>query len=80
MSGKQTKTERQARLVVRQTNRAAGSFWVRTVLTGVEQHGKPAVVHHLSPSTKDPKTTTHRVPLFASLCPNKCELIIQLQH
>lgn len=71
---------RHARLVTRQTDGAAGSFWIRTVLTGAEQHGKPAVVHHLPPSTKDPKTTMLCVSLFASLCPNKCKLIIQLQH
>ncbi len=66
--------------MTRQTDGAAGSFWIRTVLTGAEQHGKPAVVHHLPPSTKDPKTTMHCLSLFASLCPNKCKLIIQLQH
>lgn len=72
--------ERQARLVARQRDRAAGSFWIRTVLTGVEQCGKPAAVHHLLPFTKDPKTTMHCVALFDSLCPDKCKLLIQLQH
>lgn len=71
---------RHAWLVARQTDGAAGSFWIETVLTGAEQHVKPAVVSHLPPSTKDPATTVHCVSLFGSLRPNKCKLIIPLQH
>lgn len=55
---------RQTWLVARQTDGAAGSFWIKTVLTGAEQHVKPAVVHHLPPSTKEPTTTAHCVPLY----------------
>lgn len=65
------------RYVAWHNDRADGKFWTKTVLTRAEQPGKPAVVHHLSPSTKDPKTTKHCLP-FTSQCPNKCKLIIQL--
>lgn len=72
--------ERWAGRLAGQTDGAAGSFWIKTVLTRPKQHGKPAVVHHLPPFTEDPKTTMDRVSLFDSLCPNKCKPAIQLQH
>lgn len=61
-----------------QTDGADGSFGNGTVLTGAEQHGKPAVVDHLPLSTQDSKITMHGVSPSAFPWPNKCKLIIQL--
>ncbi|TNN61696.1 hypothetical protein EYF80_028058 [Liparis tanakae] len=60
-----------------QTDGAAGSFGNGTVLTGAEQHGKPAVVDHLPLSTKDSKITMHGVSPSAFPWPNKCSNLSQ---